>query len=353
MSRQVARLHGAAELTVGTRFRIPSSLDDAVLRMSGLGELLVATEWARAALVATYVRLGGFGSGEAVNSDHLVSAREFARLGIYGFTSHVSVLRYVRAWMDHVGKRPQPGQQVTLPTAEFPKTAHEAEHDDPQPEEVILETPEAGESDDAVISGTVRGDGVAESSEGGAERQRPQKQGAGGSAVERKPRGLLPQGTTKGSRETLGDEFGTPQDLYEKLHAMFHFTLDVAASPLNTKCPQFFDKAMDGLRQEWDGRVWLNAPYSDLEPWVVKAILSAEQKVEVVGLFPCSLGAAWFRDMLSRSCELWLVMRRLSFEGAPSQALFSSVVVIFGRQPRIRCWDPQTGEFWPDAPGDD
>ena len=50
------------------------------------------------------------------------------------------------------------------------------------------------------------------------------------------------------------------------------FTLDVAASAVNTKCTNFFTIEQDGLRESWSGVVWCNPPFSDCAAWVRKAM---------------------------------------------------------------------------------
>lgn len=49
------------------------------------------------------------------------------------------------------------------------------------------------------------------------------------------------------------DEWATPQDLFDKLDACFHFTLDPCATDENHKAPKYFTRAQDGLKQDWGG----------------------------------------------------------------------------------------------------
>lgn len=49
-------------------------------------------------------------------------------------------------------------------------------------------------------------------------------------------------------------EWATPWDLFHKLADEFGpFDLDVCATPENAKVARFFNKADDGLKQEWKG----------------------------------------------------------------------------------------------------
>lgn len=45
----------------------------------------------------------------------------------------------------------------------------------------------------------------------------------------------------------------TPQCLFDRLNAVFRFSLDVCALPENAKCESFFTPEIDGLKQEWSG----------------------------------------------------------------------------------------------------
>ena len=46
-------------------------------------------------------------------------------------------------------------------------------------------------------------------------------------------------------------EWATPQALFDKLDAEFHFDLDPCCTHENAKCAEHFTKAEDGLSQNW------------------------------------------------------------------------------------------------------
>ena len=52
---------------------------------------------------------------------------------------------------------------------------------------------------------------------------------------------------------SLTIEWETPQAFFDKLHAEFGFTLDVAARAGNAKCARYFTPEDDGLVQPWEG----------------------------------------------------------------------------------------------------
>lgn len=50
------------------------------------------------------------------------------------------------------------------------------------------------------------------------------------------------------------DLWETPQDFFDMLDAEFGFTLDAAADAQNHKCPCYYTREQDGLKQPWPGR---------------------------------------------------------------------------------------------------
>lgn len=46
-------------------------------------------------------------------------------------------------------------------------------------------------------------------------------------------------------------EWATPQALFDKLDAEFHFNLDPCCTHENAKCAEHFTKVEDGLSQNW------------------------------------------------------------------------------------------------------
>ena len=63
------------------------------------------------------------------------------------------------------------------------------------------------------------------------------------------------------------DNYATPQKFYKKLDAEFNFDFD--------PCP--LRSQTDGLVIGWNGNIYINPPYSNIEPFLHKAI--AEIKV--------------------------------------------------------------------------
>lgn len=49
------------------------------------------------------------------------------------------------------------------------------------------------------------------------------------------------------------DVWETPQELFDELNDIHHFTCDVCALPENAKCEKFYSPRENGLVQKWGG----------------------------------------------------------------------------------------------------
>lgn len=71
----------------------------------------------------------------------------------------------------------------------------------------------------------------------------------------------------------MKDDYYTPRDVFERLGLTFD--LDVCAPPGGVPwvpARRFYTMEDDGLSQPWEGRVWMNPPYSNVTPWVHRFI---------------------------------------------------------------------------------
>lgn len=130
-------------------------------------------------------------------------------------------------------------------------------------------------------------------------------------------------------------EWGTPQELFDKLNEEFHFTLDPCASDLNHKCDKYYTKEANGLIQDWTGEVvFCNPPYGrEIYDWAAKCHYEwKEHNVTVVMLIPARTDTRWFHDYIYHQAEIDFLRGRLAYtcEGGNSQkAPFPSMIVIF------------------------
>ena len=121
----------------------------------------------------------------------------------------------------------------------------------------------------------------------------------------------------------------TPQDLFDRLDAKYHFTLDVCASPENAKCSRFFTLTEDGLQQTWTGICWMNPPYGrQIVKWMRKAWESAQNGATIICLVPARPDTQWWHDYAAKG-EVEFIRGRLKFSGHKHSAPFPSAIVIF------------------------
>jgi phage N-6-adenine-methyltransferase len=92
--------------------------------------------------------------------------------------------------------------------------------------------------------------------------------------------------------------WSTPQKFFDQYNQKYHFTLDVCALPENAKCSVYFTPDDDGLKQTWEGVVWMNPPYGrEIPKWIEKAFQEANcTKTTVVSLLPARVDTRWFHN---------------------------------------------------------
>lgn len=54
-------------------------------------------------------------------------------------------------------------------------------------------------------------------------------------------------------QSSQSSEWTTPQELFNALDSIYHFTLDPASTHDNAKCQKHFTAVEDGLAQNWGG----------------------------------------------------------------------------------------------------
>ena len=135
---------------------------------------------------------------------------------------------------------------------------------------------------------------------------------------------------TKGLYSSETDLWATPQELFDRLDAEFHFTLDACATPENAKCVKYYTPEQDGLKQPWVGTVWCNPPYGrKVGEWARKAYEESQRGATVVMLVFVRTDTRWFHDYVYGKAELRFIKGRLRFGGLRSNAPFPSMLCIY------------------------
>jgi len=161
------------------------------------------------------------------------------------------------------------------------------------------------------------------------------------------------------------EEWETPIEVFNVLHAEFHFTLDAAATTYNARCRKYYTKDDDALSQDWKGEnVFLNPPYGkEIGDFVEKAYLESMNGATVVCLIPSRTDTAYWHDFVMKSTEVRLVKGRLKFVNRIipswrvsgnyklSPAPFPSAVVVFTEnngRPKFSAMRFGQQRAWPD-----
>ena len=127
------------------------------------------------------------------------------------------------------------------------------------------------------------------------------------------------------------EEWPTPQTFFDALNMEFKFTLDPCATPANTKCPRFYTKRDDGLRQSWGThRGFCNPPYgTTMREWARKCYDASRRGALVVLLAHARTDTRWFHDWVyGKAAELRFVRGRLKFGDGLQSAPFPSLVAV-------------------------
>lgn len=105
------------------------------------------------------------------------------------------------------------------------------------------------------------------------------------------------------------DLWATPPEVFEALDKEFCFGFDVCAEYETAKCSDYWTIEDDALSKDWAedaksripgaglieiGTIWCNPPYSNIKPWVEKAIEAQLNGRMTVMLVMCDPSVKWF-----------------------------------------------------------
>lgn len=133
------------------------------------------------------------------------------------------------------------------------------------------------------------------------------------------------------------DDWETPNTLFNSIDRQYHFVADLAASPKNAKCKQFFAKSDNALLQDWSqysGSKWLNPPYGrQIGKWVKKAYESSKENSDpIVMLLPARTDTRYWHDYIFGKASVEFIKGRIKFEhdGASiGTAPFPSAIIVY------------------------
>jgi len=116
----------------------------------------------------------------------------------------------------------------------------------------------------------------------------------------------------------IKDLWQTPPSFYKRIDEEFNFAIDVAASKHNHLAPFYIDEQMNALGDNvWPSvACWCNPPYSNIGPWVDKAVEAARGGATVVMLVPSDTSVKWFKRAWDTASEMRFISGRISFINA-------------------------------------
>ena len=122
------------------------------------------------------------------------------------------------------------------------------------------------------------------------------------------------------------DLWATPPEVFNALDMEFGFGFDVCAEPETAKCFNFWTIDDDALSKNWSGCIglrgsllggnwiWCNPPYSNISPWVEKAIEAQAAGRGTVMLVMCDPSVKWFARAQAFASETRFITNgRLAF----------------------------------------
>lgn len=119
--------------------------------------------------------------------------------------------------------------------------------------------------------------------------------------------------------DVVRDLWETPDEIVDYLSDRYgKYDLDAAASENNKKCDKFYSKETNCLKRWWGSNkhIWLNPPYSNPDPFVLKAIEQMEHGNQIDILLPADNSTAWFSDAVKHAAEvIWITGETWTDEG--------------------------------------
>lgn len=131
-----------------------------------------------------------------------------------------------------------------------------------------------------------------------------------------------------GKSSHYSDEWYTPEKIPA---ALGPFDLDPCAGPMQHAARNIRHPEECGLTVEWNGRVWLNPPYSNVHDWLAK-LIAHNDGIALVNARP---ETQWFQRSVERAAAVLWLRGRVDFarpDGKATHPPVGSVLVAFGER---------------------
>jgi hypothetical protein len=94
-------------------------------------------------------------------------------------------------------------------------------------------------------------------------------------------------------------------------------------------CPLNLVPTIDGLQLDWKDKTYVNPPYSNPLPWVLKAIEENKKGKTIALLLKLDCSTTWYRKLHEADAHFLFINERVCFNGSPPP--FPNVIVILAK----------------------
>jgi hypothetical protein len=163
------------------------------------------------------------------------------------------------------------------------------------------------------------------------------------------------------NRGASKQDYATPPEFIDAVKRKFavkYFSWDLAATVDNNKAELKHDyfgpdhpktEFRNALTNDWsklDGSLWLNPPFSRIEPWVKKSYESSLIRLNASDLpptprlfllIPAAVGANWWARWVHKKCRVYFLNGRISFDGVNGYPK-DCAICLYGAPVGYRVW---------------
>lgn len=108
-----------------------------------------------------------------------------------------------------------------------------------------------------------------------------------------------------------------------------HWLLDVFKGYFDP-CP--LNPGFDGLKIPWEKYNYVNPPYSNKKPWILKAIEEQKKGNTTVMLIPHDVSAIWYTDLVIPNAEILSFRGRLELDNGKHPRYGSMLAIFVGEK---------------------
>ena len=96
------------------------------------------------------------------------------------------------------------------------------------------------------------------------------------------------------------DAWATPQFVFDYFNDTYEYNFDGAANHLNNKCENWSSDYFNHKTNKMEfNRVWINPPYSNIRPWIERAVSDKKRGILTTLLVPATPDASWWPSKAS------------------------------------------------------